>query len=62
MNEQDGYAMMLARCKALEEIALNYMTLHQLETGTHEVCPVEHKRRLESQIEKLAPGCSHQTT
>jgi hypothetical protein len=54
MDENDGYAMMLARMKALEQIALECFI---------ELCsPLDEatcKRRLESTIDNIAPGCGH---
>lgn len=60
MNEQNGHnAMLVARCKALEAIALEYMTLYHYETATTLATEKELKARLEKQVEKRAPGCGH---
>lgn len=59
MNAEDGHAMLVARCMALEEIALQYMLLYTLETATYFPTDKEHKESLEKQVERIAPGCSH---
>lgn len=59
MNEIDCHNMLVARCKALEEIALDYVLLHALDTGTGTPSEADCKRWLEARVEKLAPGCSH---
>ena len=60
MNEHDGHEMLVARCKALEAIALKYMELHNLETGTTYFTEKELKMFLEKEVERLEPGCQHQ--
>jgi hypothetical protein len=45
--------------RALEQIALKYIELHNLDTGTHNESPETYRRWLESEVEKLAPGCSY---
>lgn len=59
MNEQDGHAMLVARCKALEEIALSWRIKFAYETSTYFTTDEEHKLSLEWEIESLAPGCGH---
>ena len=53
MNENDGHEMIVARMKALEEIALDYMLLHALDTGTHTPTQKELKEQLEQKVLKL---------
>ena len=55
MNENDGHEMLVARCKALKQIALECFEelCSPLSTA---VC----EQRLEAAIERIAPGCSHQ--
>ena len=60
MNENDGHEMLVARMKALEAIALDYMTLYMYQTATHFDSEAEIKARLEKCVEDRAPGCSHQ--
>lgn len=60
MNEQDGHEMLVARCKALEEIALYYIMLHAIGTGTHLLTEAAARSDMEKHVERLAPGCSHQ--
>lgn len=56
MNEQDGHEMLVARMKALEDIALGCFL---------ELCaPLDEatcRQRLEAAIEVIAPGCGHGT-
>lgn len=54
MNEQDGHDMLVARCRALEQIALECFE-ELCSPLSSEVC----KQRLEAAIERLAPGCGH---
>lgn len=53
MNERDGHDMLVARCQALEKIALE--CFEELTHVSTSVC----KQRLERAIEELAPGCGH---
>lgn len=54
MTEADGHEMLVARCKALKQIALECFL---------ELCsPLDEKaceRRLEEAINNYAPGCGH---
>lgn len=59
MNEQDGHEMLVARAKALKTIAMKYIELHNLDTGTHELSPLRIEQILEKEVEKLEPGCGH---
>ena len=61
MNEQDGHMMLVARCKALEDIALKYMGMYELEVSTAFSTDQELKGYLEQEVEKRAPGCGHIT-
>lgn len=60
MNEHDGHEMLVARCKALEAIALKYMELLNINTNTYIYSSEELKQNLEEEVEHLAPGCQHQ--
>lgn len=59
MNENDGHEMLVARMKALEAIAIDYMTLYMYESATHFDSEKEIKQRLEKMVETRAPGCSN---
>ena len=58
MNEAAEHAMLGARCKALETIALQYMDLFALATDTHFPTEAEHKANLERAVERLVQGHS----
>jgi hypothetical protein len=52
VNEHDAYAMLSARCMALEQIALEAFC-ELCAPLSEDVC----KQRLEAAIEAIAPGC-----
>jgi hypothetical protein len=54
MTEQDGHEMLVARCKALEQIALECFE-ELCSPLSKEIC----EQRLERAIENIAPGCGH---
>ena len=60
MNERDGEAMNQARMRALEEIAVNYISVTFAE-AKFPLIDSEAKILLEEMIEERAPGCSHRT-
>ncbi len=54
MNERDGHEMLVARAKALKEIALECF-LELCAPLDRSVC----EKRLEQAVEERAPGCGH---
>lgn len=58
MDEQDGHAMLVARCKALEEIAIS---LYKAMTGIIGHCANDKEAHhfVEQNVESRAPGCGH---
>lgn len=60
MNEQDGHEMLVARCKALEEITLEIMLTHA-SMFRRPIDPDKMKEIIEERVETIAPGCGHIT-
>jgi hypothetical protein len=58
MNEEDGHAMLVARCKALKKLACDLISDAAANMG-YPLTDKQVEKQLEDAVEHQAPGCSH---